>query len=352
MVMTYGQTPLRLFDEPHPKVARKNGENGDWLRMETRNEPKVLPHVRGLRWGRFLGAPGRIEPKILMRQNVKVFKFANLDEDKIFGLPLKTTLVTRMRKDVVVGAVLVAHREEDGIVLAKLKRNEEPKIIASRLFGVTVFESTSEALFFGTESGVIRVLKIDFDASKLTLDVTEKVALSGHDARVNDLHICEAFSILVSVSADKSVLVFDSKTFELIRRICLEEAALSTAVSATSGEMAFNCRRLVRVTSINGASIGVVKAPNDPISTVAFSSAPEGVSCNVLVTGHEDGKVRFFNSWNLTPLRTLTPFEGVSVSALAFTRDQMHLLVANDVEVATFGEDSKCNLPKLTQLTL
>lgn len=56
--------------------------------------------------------------------------------------------------------------------------------------------------------------------------------------------------------------------------------------------------------TINGVFIAQLEMISK-ITSLAYSRAPEGASVNVLLTGHEDGSLRLYSSWNLILVRQI-----------------------------------------------
>ena len=57
------------------------------------------------------------------------------------------------------------------------------------------------------------------------------------------------------------------------------------------------------------------------ITAVGYSSCPEGVSVNVVATGHRNGMVRLWSSWDLSPVRDIPTLQTSAVTAVAFSFD-------------------------------
>lgn len=59
------------------------------------------------------------------------------------------------------------------------------------------------------------------------------------------------------------------------------------------------------VHTINGDLIGQLMTDSQ-ITAVCYSTAPEGLSVNVIATGFVDGTIKLWSSWDLAPVRHLT----------------------------------------------
>eukprot|EP00095_Tigriopus_kingsejongensis_P007229 snap_masked-scaffold1635_size32709-processed-gene-0.7 protein:Tk07229 transcript:snap_masked-scaffold1635_size32709-processed-gene-0.7-mRNA-1 annotation:"lysosomal trafficking" len=67
MVRTYGQTPKQLFDQPHPLTTLEWSKRHQAATHPQRPVPQVLDHVKGLRWGFYVGSPSQTPPKVQSR---------------------------------------------------------------------------------------------------------------------------------------------------------------------------------------------------------------------------------------------------------------------------------------------
>lgn len=69
MIKTYGQTPKQLFEQPHPLTtiewSKRNQINNN--NLATRTVPQVMDHIKGVRWGSYVGSPSQSPPKIESR---------------------------------------------------------------------------------------------------------------------------------------------------------------------------------------------------------------------------------------------------------------------------------------------
>merc|ERR1711879_593351 len=80
------------------------------------------------------------------------------------------------------------------------------------------------------------------------------------------------------------------------------------------------CRIVPLCRTINGLIIGERRC--EPLITaVGYSSCPEGVSVNVVVTGHKNGMVRLWSSWDLSPVRDIPSLQTSAVTAVAYSFD-------------------------------
>ena len=277
----------------------------------------------------------------------------------------------------IAGASLLHVDPRDGLIRARLKKN-----VTSSLFKAfppsspegritrLVSDASTDALWVGFDSGRITVINYQFDPQNLTLKrdpQTLPVNLFAHDAEVTTIEVCPEFGIAVSASsADGRACVWDLQKPQFIRSLEFERRAIlceriSVAVSKTSGDIAIvrsgKGFSTVSLFNINGMLIAEERDVEPEVTAVTFSGCPEGVSVNCLVTGHSNGNIRYWSSWDLTPVGELTTLPSkLPISALAFNFTNHMLFAATKAEVIAFeksnpaGLNNKPNFVSLTKL--
>lgn len=85
---------------------------------------------------------------------------------------------------------------------------------------------------------------------------------------------------------------------------------------------------VIYVHTINGKLVGFVDC-NIQVTSVCYSTAPEGISVNVIVVGLVNGLVRLYSSWDLSRVKEFH-VAGLScpISSLLYSRDNQLLYVA------------------------
>ena len=149
--------------------------------------------------------------------------------------------------------------------------------------------------------------------------------LHGHSEPVTALAICIPYSIMVSGSADRSIIVWDINRIAFVRSISTPKEAGSVtciAISHTLGDIAVACESggggsTLSVWTINGQYVRQLQMHNG-ITCMQYTAALEGVHVNVLATGHHNGWVNFLSSWNLSVVRELNTFTNNTITAIGF----------------------------------
>ena len=90
MIKTYGQTPKRLFDKPHPMVSQKFIT---FARIQQQNHEgisvsKVVDSVDGLQWGTYIGSPSESEPIVIWKakQDIQLSKLISVVSNEVRAL--------------------------------------------------------------------------------------------------------------------------------------------------------------------------------------------------------------------------------------------------------------------------
>jgi lysosomal-trafficking regulator len=122
--------------------------------------------------------------------------------------------------------------------------------------------------------------------------------LNGHEYSVNVISISKPFSVAVSGDTIGCCIVWDLNRFCYVRTISHHESAIRfLCVSETLGDIVSVSDRnnfegsSMMVNTINGTVIGHVKTETK-ITAVCYSTAPEGLSINVIATGFMNGIIR------------------------------------------------------------
>jgi len=158
--------------------------------------------------------------------------------------------------------------------------------------------------------------------------------LYGHYGPITCIQISKEFNIAVSGGEDGSCILWDLNKMCYVRTVTeYLEKVIALAISPTLGDIASLSKSdsisLLRVNTINGSLVGELKS-QDQITAMCYSSAPEGISINSIVTGHSNGVIKFWCSWDLSPIRELRDDKfTLPIKCIAFTYDNQQLYAAN-----------------------
>lgn len=155
MIKTYGQMPRQLFKNPHRQTKSLNYCLGT---------KEVLPTVRGLRWGVYLGSPQLPAPtlgNILKISGAKYLVSFN-NTNAVYGLPMKSCIMQGAEVDTF---NVISWDYDDHIVriqpLNKLYTKPKNILRSQAIDEITACgaDSNSNQLWFGHKSGRISIYK-------------------------------------------------------------------------------------------------------------------------------------------------------------------------------------------------
>ncbi|XP_037870206.1 lysosomal-trafficking regulator isoform X2 [Bombyx mori] len=349
MVRTYGQVPRRLLRQPHPHAARELSPPGP---APPRAAPPVSACVRGARWGRYCGSPALPPPAPLARRLLPAAcTLLALPHARSVAVATRATALFALHNDSGnLGLALASWGHSDNIV--RIKRRREPHLPLLQSYPldqITAACSTVAGaggactLALGHASG--RVLCVRAEGVRALHAHRSAVrALHAHRSAVRALHAAPRQALLLSAAADGTVLLWDLHTLTYIRTLPNRDMLPVTlaTISETLGDVAtvhelsprsapvdgggaarnipepdhaadtyekdapHKYKSLIRVHTCNGRFVGSVKI-SEQVTSICYSTAPEGVSVNSVAVGLWGGGVRLFSSWDLQPVCSLPP---------------------------------------------
>ncbi|XP_071033257.1 lysosomal-trafficking regulator, partial [Parasteatoda tepidariorum] len=373
MIKTLGQMPKQLFTSPHPMVSIPFSAFS--VSNEIAEPMEVVDTVNGLHWGNYVGSPSTAAPSLVWcrKQKVVLCNLLPLLANYIFGLGENICLILNHRKNpgsnvssatYIMSAALVSWGHKDNVIRIKLCRDQPaiPLLKENSLDPVCLCASVPDCreLFVAHLSGTIFVYTLSLDSNNLDrLQRTLPLQLKGHTDTITSICICKPFSVFVSGSKDKSVIVWDLNKLCYVRTLTKHEESIDlVCVSDTLGDVASisneDDQGHLKVCTINGESIGCVNIP-DVVTAMCYSTAPEGISVNVIATGMRCGNICLWSSWDLKPVREIICDKfHFPIKCLVFSSDNQHLFASNENgTVAVWEKPSKglSNVPRLLIFT-
>lgn len=114
------------------------------------------------------------------------------------------------------------------------------------------------------------------------------------------------------------------------------------------------CESILNLHTIN-ASFVASTSIKAVVTSICYSSAPEGISINVIACGLSNGVIRLFSSWDLTHVRDITSSSLIHpVISLAYSYDAQHLYASfSDGTIAVWessGAKYSSKTPKFLNL--
>lgn len=368
MVRMYGQTPKQLFRAPHPLVVQ--------CLDPKKNVPQVIPSVKGLSWGNYVGSPAESNPTIIWQgsHHTSISTLIALLSNDVFGLATNTALLLSYTKEStlnlvvnggtsVLGAALISWGHGDGVVRAKLRKEQIPFPAVSNVPGDTIALCTSvpdsNQLWVGYTSGKIHVYTYKFDGGGGSLEINDEwTILAGHRATITGIALSRGFSLSVSIADDGSGILWDMNTLSYVRSLPRHPNKMSlVSISETLGDIAVVSDEgtVLSLYSVNCDLVGSVTTEEE-ITSITFSCAPEGRSVNVVACGMADGSIRLWSTWDMTFVKTITtPGLHHPIICLAYSHDSQHLYVSSSQGQVVIwqGSNSKSysKMPRFLNLT-
>ncbi|KAJ7352935.1 endosome to lysosome transport via multivesicular body sorting pathway [Desmophyllum pertusum] len=202
-----------------------------------------------------------------------------------------------------------------------------------------------QSLFIGTSTGTLSVLPVKYNPSAESgIEVLgSRVRLHGHKDFITCIEVCQAFSIVVSGSCDKTAIIWDLNRLSYVRYLEHCNTVAAVTISRTTGDIVtvshtMNCiseestmedGSVMKLWTVNGRFIGHVTCEH-MINCLEFSAAPEGISVNVIATGLSNGAIRLWSTWDLRHIRDIAPDQHLyQVVSLTFSDDSQRLFAVN-----------------------
>ncbi|XP_066923807.1 lysosomal-trafficking regulator-like [Clytia hemisphaerica] len=367
MIETYGQTPLQLFVNPHPKRFSKAAPSIMEIlpqSMESmilslpkeketpspKNEQMLLPEVFkspldsvvGIQWGDYCGSKSHLAPVVQWVQTLNFPAQRIISASSSLAAYLcqeNTCVLTRTALTNVVKPIgILSWGAKDSLLQVQSSSTPMKSFFnPMRPDHVTCCEFIPEldVLFVGGSSGILNVWPVRFFLSKPSLDVVgAKQNLLGHSDCITSICICQPYSVAVTTSKDKTAIIWDLNRLCYIRSIEGHESTVQcAAVSEASGDIATACNQdlhgILYLWTINAKPVGRLKTDSH-IRCLAFSTLPDGIAINVVAAGLQNGHIKMWDTWTLNPVRTMIINSCEPVTALSFSKwNPLHFFSAD-----------------------
>ena len=330
MIRSYGQVPRQLFRQPHPMSVQPllNAKS-------VHRSAGLLPSVDHLKWGCYVGSPACQDPVLKHRESfaVPVQSFLPLRTGDTYALgPFTAAIVSHSydkdsflgRPTGILGVGLILWGQSDGIVRIKIRKDEpvKPLFHSETCDSVILCAAAPDynQIWVAYRSGLIRVFPFLFDPLRSHFELTGPPSvLVGHVGPLTQIILCPGFSLAVSAGSDGILCLWDLHRLTFIRQIipgrseneqqsskrqnerfvsgnssaAVAQLAVSrnTADIACAVHVAGGEQSRLELRSVNGTLIGITTT-RPIISSLCFSTAPEGISINVLAAGLSNGHIR------------------------------------------------------------
>eukprot|EP00943_MAST-04B_sp_MAST-4B-sp1_P002658 g2658.t1 len=167
-----------------------------------------------------------------------------------------------------------------------------------------IFSNDGQLLVTGGQDAVLGLWNVSKnDKRRKTLKGSERILklkgrLTGHNRSITCVSISTLNGIIISGSEDCSAIIWDISEMVLVRVLLgHEKGILSVSINERSGNIITGTIFSMRVWNINGALLAYVNTSElhlPPLSYILASDSEDWQSCVNVVTGHEDGKIVFW----------------------------------------------------------
>ena len=245
--------------------------------------------------------------------------------------------------------LLLTWKHPDGAIRVDLESTPSPLLNTNQ--PVSCVEIGDQFIYIGYITGRLSSLKYEYvqnESSSMTVTVPSCHNLYAHSDSILSISHCSEFGIMTSSSKDNSITIWDTVQHQdfptYVRSIILNGPVQLVEISKTSGDIACintseegdksndeSTKSVLSLYSINGKEVAS-RSCEPKITALTFSSAPEGLSVNVIATGHglRTGVIRLWSTWDLSPVRDIPTSQMSTIIAITFSLDNSTLYVATE----------------------
>ena len=238
---------------------------------------------------------------------------------------------------------------------------------------VSCVEIGDRFIYIGLSTGQILSIRYEYiqkESSSTTATFSSSNKLYAHSDAVLSISHSSEFGIMAASSKDNIISIWDTVQHQsfptYVRSINLNGPVHLAEISKTSGDIACvnatqeenksndeSVKSILSLYTINGKKVAS-RSCEPKITALTFSNAPEGLSVNVIATGHglKTGVIRLWSSWDLSPVRDIPTSQMSTIIAVTFSLDNSILYVATeDDEVIIFEQPRETNQISIKKYT-
>ncbi|EDO18983.1 hypothetical protein Kpol_2002p54 [Vanderwaltozyma polyspora DSM 70294] len=342
IIHNFGQTPLQLFSEPHP---RRNVLKYQSIKNCIKN---------------ICDDPYCIELEQLSKKSIDLIFFTDNTTYKADSsndaVNLKCNLVINSRQ------FFEIEFEKFGIEVRKLKRliKFDNTIVISVEFG------EANIMVTGDKNGMIKIWKIKSKElnNSSTFEYDSLGSMHGHLFGIKEMKIYNEYQVLVSLDYSGVVYLWDLSNFQIIRK--LADHVSQIAVSQVDGNIiTVNEDNNVAIYNLNGMLYCERLFKGSKITSIAFfdfSSISLGnlrhaywKEKEAFAIGYNDGSIDMFilelsslSQWDVLLVKSLKSKNQDPITSLKFQLNDLKLKreVGNEINIQLFAGDNRGKLYK------
>jgi len=344
-INNFGQTPKKLFSSPHPrrdprKIIPNVGSDPDKLkssRLPTHSgpvghatfieeRPVFLKPNLAILWDQYSGSKTRALQWGNWDGSLKVLIFKTLE---------------------VVASLEWLSVQRDIITCADIPQDGKTIACGSKSSLVRIWRKQPRYLKKHQRQQILKKntlnpagdpnLRPDTPEKAQPARVNKKVVeiefigvLDGHRDQVTCVKVSSEFSVVVSGSADRTCIIWDTKSVSFIQSLAHNGPIIAIDIHRYSGEIvvlddAGNDEGTIHLWTITGAKVTSRRCRPRPVC-VAFSHIKPGLGRNVIISGHVNGDISIWCANTLNLLRCIRGTHSVPVTALSVNQENNELI--------------------------
>ncbi|KAL4588131.1 hypothetical protein LXL04_001011 [Taraxacum kok-saghyz] len=154
-----------------------------------------------------------------------------------------------------------------------------------------------QVLVTGADDGLVSVWRVgSHPGFRAPRALHLEKSLSAHTSKINCLHICQPYMVILSGSDDCSVIIWDLSSLVFIRQLPEFSSPVSAIyMNELTGEIVTAAGIMLAVWSINGdclATVNTSQLPSDFIVSVTTCTFSDWQETDWFVSGHQSGAVK------------------------------------------------------------
>lgn len=280
-INNFGQTPHQLFQKPHPQ-RRVHAPLP--MHMSGPALP-VLQHPRLLEAREIRAMPSCVSQILLIRDKLGV-----LVGDSLMKPPHYDRCILWGFSD---GSVRVVATDSDRLVATHEALHDGGAVQCAAV------SRDGSVLATGGADGVVCVWRFPSEMAKATPRPLElQRALCAHTQAITSLVLCQQWSLIVTGSDDRSVILWDLNTLEFVRQLPDAPSAVTVVhVDEMSGDVVVAAGTSLSVWSINGdclASTSTSGHIGEAVTSITTPVLPSWMDAAWYLTGHRSGLIKLW----------------------------------------------------------
>mmetsp|Transcript_12674 Transcript_12674/g.20670 ORF Transcript_12674/g.20670 Transcript_12674/m.20670 type:complete len:954 (+) Transcript_12674:301-3162(+) len=278
----FGQTPLKLFDKPHPqRIPPSAAASASRLLLHFSPSSMTPTHIRQ--------TSGAVRQ---LWQTMDSAKVAAIGGNRVLLPPRYDSYVSWGHADQSIRIYTVEGDEMCAIV-------DSPH---DATITIATVSSDGGTLVTGAADGVVSIWSMEKGSWRERPRLQFRQSLCAHTAAITCLAVSKAYSAVVSGSADTTCIVWDLNRLRYVQQLPLFGPATAVIVNDVTGQIITADGPNIRVWGVNGGLVAMSVShdmPDDGDVALCLGvsrGSEEWVQQSAIFSGHRDGTVR---AWSI-----------------------------------------------------